>query len=134
MTVFVDTSALYALLDAGQDRHRAVSDAWEGLLAGTDTLVTTNYVLFETVTLVQNRLGMEAVRDLVQDILPILGILWIGEDAHAAALSALLATDRRRLSLVDCASFEVMRRMGIRIALVLDADFAGMGLEVLPSP
>ncbi len=36
-------------------------------------------------------------------------------------------------SLVDCASFELMRRHGITEALCLDADFAHQGFRLLPS-
>lgn len=38
----------------------------------------------------------------------------------------------RGLSLVDCTSFEVMRRTGTIRAFTLDADFARHGFEVLP--
>lgn len=133
MTVLVDTSALYALLDADQTMHGAVASTWEDLLDDDTLLLTTNYILLETVALVQHRLGMDAVRDLTRDLLPVLGNLWIGEEEHAAAVSALLAADRRRLGLVDCTSLEVMRRSGIRTAFALDEDFRRMGFEVLPS-
>ena len=40
MTVFVDTSALVALLDASEDRHQAAADAWKTLLHEDSALVT----------------------------------------------------------------------------------------------
>jgi predicted nucleic acid-binding protein len=48
-------------------------------------------------------------------------------DADDAGLSALLAAGRRHLSLVDCVSFVIMRRLGIRAYLGLDAHFAEQG-------
>jgi predicted nucleic acid-binding protein len=62
-TVFVDTSAFYALLDgsdpfcptATQSFRRAESERWQ--------LVTTNYVVHETWALVQHRLGWSALED-----------------------------------------------------------------------
>ncbi len=36
------------------------------------------------------------------------------------------------LSLVDCCSFESMRRRGIRTAFAYDAHFAQQGFELLP--
>jgi len=41
-------------------------------------------------------------------------------------------TNPRQLSLVDCASFEAMRRHFITNPLTLDSHFAKQGFEVLP--
>jgi len=51
---------------------------------------------------------------------------------HAAALDFVIATGRRKLSLVDCASFEVMRRRGLRTAFTLDRHFAEQGFATVP--
>lgn len=57
MTTFVDTSALYALLDADDAFHEPARKAWSALLPATDgQLITTNYILIETFALVQSRL------------------------------------------------------------------------------
>lgn len=132
MTVFVDSSALYALVDAGQEEHEAIAAEWRELLSGDAHLITSNYVVLETVALVQRRLGMPALRDLTRDLLPSMQICWVTEEVHRAAESALLVTDRRGLSLVDCVSFEVMRENRVHTALTLDSDFMRMSFEVLP--
>lgn len=134
MTVFVDTSALVAALDRTEGRHGEASAAWHDLVGSNELLLTTNYVLLEAYAVVQRRLGIEASRKLETEFRPYLEIDWIDPDLHDAATSALLAAGRRRLSLVDCTSFEVMRRRGLRRVLTLDADFASQGFEVLPQP
>ena len=53
---------------------------------------------------------MEAVGVLERDVVPALRIVWVTRDIHEASVGAHLAAGRRALSLVDCASFEVMRR------------------------
>jgi uncharacterized protein len=130
--VFVDTSAFFALLDADDAGHRRVKDAWAKLLQSDSFLVTSNYILLETLALIQTRLGMEAVRVFQEDIVPLLNIHWIDAPVHAAATSALLATGRKQLSLVDCSSFEIMRRGGIRKAFTLDRHFKEYGFEAIP--
>lgn len=110
MSVFVDTSALYAGLDKDDANHPAAKKVWSRLLGGADRLITSNYVIVETMALVQSRLGMAVVRELVADLVPLLEIEWIGPEDHLAGSAALLAAGRRGLSLVDCASFQVMRR------------------------
>ena len=134
MSVFVDTSALLALLDADQPRHADVSDAWERAVLEERHLFTSNYVLVESFALVQSRLGLEALRALADVLVPILRPLWIDEALHEAAEAALFAASRRRLSLVDCTSFELMRRHGLTEALALDDDFARQGFSLLPAP
>lgn len=48
---------------------------------------------------------------------------------HSAAVKRLLAANRRKLSLVDCASFECMRRFRLRRAFAFDEHFAKEGFE-----
>lgn len=133
MTTFVDTSALYALLDAAQETHSAASGAWHGLLDGAEPLLTTSYVLVETSALVQRRLGMPAVRALHEELLPVIDVHWMDAADHAAAVEVFLAAGRRGLSLVDCASFRVMRRLRIRRAFAFDEDFPDQGFEIVPA-
>ena len=131
MTLLADTSALYALLEPNDRNHpRAVAYfatdlAWEPLL-------THNYVLLEATALVQGRLGSAAVRAFLEEIVPRLEVVWVDEDLHHAAVAALLAAVRRRVSLVDWMSFEVMRRRGIEAAFAFDRDFAAQGFRTLP--
>ena len=131
--IFVDTSALYAVIDRDDENHPVAKSTWRSLLHEDDILIVTNYVVVETMALVQHRLGMEAVRALCGDILPALDMHWIGEDDHRHAQNALLAVDRRKVSLVDCSSFHVMRSRTIRTAFAFDPHFREQGFEVLPA-
>lgn len=124
MTVFVDTSAIYALLDLDDSNHRKAKEAWRKLLQSGAGLTTSNYVLVETVTLVQSRLGLAAVRALREDFLPVVSVAWVSESTHRAAMDAVLTAGRRSLSLVDCTSFEIMRQLGIRNAFAFDRHFS----------
>lgn len=130
--IFVDTSAIYAYFDADEDDHRRVLAAWEAILDAGTPLLTTNYVLTETVAVLQRRLGMPWVRKLQDLMLPEFQCVWIDRSLHDRAMYALLSQDRRQLSLVDCTCFEVMRDKGIRQVLSLDTHFADAGFEVLP--
>lgn len=129
--VFVDTSGFYAVLDRDDANHVPAKAAWERLLQES-RLVTNNYVLLETAALVQHRLGMAALRAFSADVLPLLDIEWISEQRHHAALEAVLAAGRRKLTLVDCVSFETMREYGVRQAFCFGRHFAEQGFETLP--
>lgn len=45
---------------------------------------------------------------------------------------ALLAASRRKLSLVDCVSFEIMRTLGIKTVFAFDLHFAEQGFKSIP--
>ena len=129
MIAFVDTSAFYAVLDRDDENHAAAGAAWKKLLESGAILVTSNYVLVETCALVQHRLGLDAVRSFHQQIAPLLTIEWISPAQHDSAMAAVLAADRKKLSLVDCVSFAVMRHAGIRSAFAFDSHFIEQGFE-----
>lgn len=131
MKIFVDTSALLAVLDADDANHSPAKAAWETILKAEDTLVSHNYILVETSALALRRLGTEAVRALERNVVPILKIVWVDHHIHKAAASALLVADRRSLSLVDCVSFEVMNRAGIQKAFAFDRHFQEFGYEAI---
>jgi len=130
--IFVDTSAFYALLDGDDAESSRALKFWEGKPSGERGFVTTNYVVLESMALLQSRLGMPAVRVYRDAILPLIRTEWIDEVVHAQAVSAFIAADRRGLSLVDLSSFETMRRLGIRSAFTFDRHFRQYGFETLP--
>ena len=94
-----------------------------------DTLFTHNYVLLEATALLQHRLGVAAVRAFSEDVVPLLAVDWVAETQHRAGLEAMLAAGRKKLSLVDCVSFQSMRANGVRTAFCFDAYFAEQGFS-----
>lgn len=131
MTIFIDTSAFYAILDAQDANHARAGDVMRDLAARDADLLCTNYVLLESTALVQRRLGIAAVRTLHEDIVPLLRIEWLSTEEHQAAVQAVLTANRRELSLVDCTSFDAMRRLGIRQVFAFDEHFSEQGFECL---
>jgi len=132
MTVFVDTSALYAVLDRSDRNNSRAGGVWVRLVRESANILTTNYVVVETSALLQHRLGVPALRAFYEDMYPQLTLSWISEGQHTASVEAVLAAGRKRLSLVDCSSFQTMRQCGVRVAFAFDDHFREQGFEVLP--
>jgi uncharacterized protein len=133
VSVFVDTSAFYAVLDASDACHKAARRTWTELLDAGESLVTTNYVLVETTALLQHRIGMVAVETFVADVEPVVQATWVDAAAHRVALHGLLVAGRRRVSLVDSVSFHVMREQAIRTVFCFDPHFAEQGFMLVPA-
>lgn len=133
MTVLVDTSAFLAVLDQGDANHPAAKAHWIDMLNRGDELVTHNYVLVETSAVVLRRMGLAAVRVFQRDVVPVLRMVWVSREIHEAAAGAHLVAGRRTLSLVDCVSFEVMRRTGVLTAFAFDRHFREYGYETVPT-
>ncbi|MCY3898843.1 MAG: PIN domain-containing protein [Caldilineaceae bacterium] len=123
----IDTSALLALLDRDDRYHDDATLVWRRLVLQNEPVICTNYVVVEAIALVQRRLGLAAVRRLLQDLIPWLSIEWVQPEIHEVAISALLAANRRGLSIVDCVSFEVARRKRVSAIFAYDRDFVEHG-------
>jgi uncharacterized protein len=132
MSLFVDTSAFYALLDGDDANHGKSASAWREMMASDQSVVTTNYVLVETFALIQSRLGLEAVREFQEDIVPVLDVEFVTLETHRLGIAASLAASRRSLSLVDCVSFEVMRELGMKSVFTFDGHFREYGFTAIP--
>lgn len=132
--VFVDTSAFVAVLDASDRHHTQAASIWKELIRTGTTLVASNYVLVETCAVIQCRLGMAALRLFCTNVCPGLEVFWVEPDLHTAGVDAVLAAGRRRLSLVDCVSFAVMRRRNLNTVFTFDPHFAEQGFEILGNP
>lgn len=132
MSVFIDTSAFFAVLDSDDENHNSADEIWAQLLESDEPLHTSNYVLVETYALLQHGLGLDSVAAFTADILPILHVSWVTESMHRIAVHSLLAANRRALSLVDCVSFGTIRDINIDRVFCFDPHFGEQGFSTLP--
>lgn len=132
MVVYVDTSAMLAILHAEDTNHAKATETWLNLAQGEINLVCNNYVIVEAFSLLQRRYGLEKARALQERIVPLLEIDWLDEELHADAINSVLTANRRPLSLVDCSSFATMRRLRIESVFTFDEHFKEQGFKVMP--
>lgn len=126
---FVDTSAIYALVDNRDADHVRAVEIFTRLLASHEPLLTHSYVIVETVALVQRRLGVGTAL-IAAARTHQFEIEWIDQTKHNAAMQRLERTARRHVSLVDCVSFVVMQQRGIDTAFAFDPDFEAEGFRL----
>jgi len=129
--IFLDTSAIYALADRSDPNHSRAIDRFEVLLdAADETFLTHNYVLLESLALMQHRLGVSAALKLAKSSSRF-EIVWVDRKLHDEACRRLSRSPRRRVSLVDHVSFLVMKSRGIETAFAFDPDFEEEGFRLL---
>ena len=128
--VFVDTSAILGALVVTDAFHDQALKIFSALQTDEAALITSSYVLHETVSLLQARGGIPLVRAAVERAFPLLDTVWIDRATHERAMASLLAADRRRISLTDWTSFEIMRDHGIEEAFTCDRDFEAQGFRL----
>jgi hypothetical protein len=132
--LFVDTAGWMACADAADPAHARARAARDAALERGLRLVTTDYVVDETLTLVRMRLGIEAAE-----------AWWAQVDGSPRVrhetIDALRAEKARALffrhrdkdySFTDCTSFVAMRELKLKEALTTDSRFRQMGFVVLP--
>lgn len=107
--IYVDGPVFLAILDRDDPGHARAATAWVAALDGGKALATSNYVVVEACGLIQGRLGPEALRAFVEDMLPAVEVRTVTPEQHSTALVALVAARRPELTLVDCTSSLVKR-------------------------
>ena len=130
---FVDTSALYALIDRKDSHHSKMSGVVRRLLHSSRRLVTTDYVVCEAVNLANARAGHHVggrLLDLV-DRSSALRIEWIGSLRFEATKIFYRRHSDHRYSFTDCTSFVVMRDLKILDVLTTDRHFREAGFQIL---
>ena len=131
--VFVDTSAWYALADTSDAHHEAATQYINTL---TTPLVTSTYILDETMTLLRIHLGHGVAcrfgEKLRQEQIALL--LRITEPDEQRAWDIFVRYDDKVFSFTDCTSFALMERLHIETAFAFDEDFRQYGRFVVLPP
>ncbi len=127
--IFLDTSAIYALADAGDRNHRDAIVRFQTILDLHEELLTHNYVVLESVALLQSRLGVEAAVTFAVESNSF-SLEWVDKELHDSGVKELRRSKKRRLSLVDHISFLVMTHRNVTTAFAFDPDFAAAGFQL----
>ncbi|HBK60437.1 MAG TPA: hypothetical protein DDZ84_06535 [Firmicutes bacterium] len=132
--VFVDTSAWIALLALKDAHHIHAEGAFAGLLAGNALVVTSNYIVDETVTWLRMRAGYEVAvsfREIIYQSQECsrLHLAWITEPIERKAWELFTRHPGLKLSLTDCTTAVLAAQLKLHI-WSYDSDFAAIGCSV----
>lgn len=132
--VFVDTAGWMACADGADPGHVRAAVARDGVLQAGQVLVTTDFVVDETLTLIRFRLGLSAADAWWRQIDGSQRLRWERIDGERFERARALFFQHRDkdFSFTDCTSFAVMRELRLTHVITTDRHFRQMGFQMLP--
>jgi predicted nucleic acid-binding protein len=124
--IFVDTSFFIGLFNRRDRDHERVREVFQSVSKKSlGELVTTDHVVFETITFFRSKLSHEAAVFVGERLYSetVARIHETNLDDEKAAFDFLKRHPDKKYSAVDCLSFVTMERLGINEALAVDDDF-----------
>jgi predicted nucleic acid-binding protein len=132
--LFVDTAGWMACADAADPKHSGSTSARDKWLELGGHLITTDYVIDETLTLLRFRLGLDAAEEWWHTVAASARLRHERVDAERTerARAIFFRYRDKDFSFTDCTSFAVMRELRLRSALTTDRHFRQAGFELFP--
>lgn len=123
-----------ALADKNDKLHIESLGTRDEWLSQGGVLVTTDYVIDETLTLIRLRLGIDIAEKWWEQITgsPRVKVEWIHAERAEKALGWFFKWRDKAFSFTDCTSFTVMKEIRLKKALTGDKHFTIAGFEILP--
>ena len=125
--IFLDTGFLFALASTKDPDHERVREVFEEFDPKRlpDLWLTTNHVVFESITLARSSLHHRAAVEMGERLYDesLARVHWATPQDEYEAFEYLKSYRDKEYSAVDCLSFVIMERFGIREALAVDRDF-----------
>lgn len=131
----MDTAGWMACADGADPAHTRAAAARDTALEAGRTLVTTDFVADETLTLIRIRLGLAAAQAWWQQVDVSPRVRWerVDSDRFERARGLFFQHRDKQFSFTDCTSFVVMRELRVTHALTTDKHFRQAGFQLLPA-
>ena len=125
-TIFVDTSAWYAIFDTDDSNHLSAVSQKDKIAF---PLVTTNFVIDETITLITKNLGAHTAYKIGNELLTehFAKIVRISLEDEKEALEIIRKYSDKKFGFTDCTSFVIMEKSNIKTAFSFDIHFKQYG-------
>lgn len=133
--LFVDTAGWMACADGADPAHEASCAGRDQWLDREGHLLTSDYVVDETLTLLRIRLGIEVAEKWWHMIAASSRLRREAIHAERAEIARGIFFRYRDkdFSFTDCTSFALMRELRLRQALTTDRHFKQAGFQLIPN-
>ncbi len=132
--LFVDTAGWMAMADRNDAHYMDSTQVRDNWLEAGGILVTSDYVIDESLTLIRMRLGIDAAEKWWENVSdsPRLKMEWINSERAEKARQWFFRWRDKSFSFTDCTSFVVMKELRLKEALTGDKHFLAAGFKIYP--
>jgi len=133
--IFVDSSAFYLLVNKNEKMHYLAKEAFNKFIYdNNELLLTSDYIIDETLTLISSRWGKHYAVTFWESISKssILRLVKLTEKQFYKTVDLFIKYKDHKFSFTDCSSFVIMDDLKINKAFSFDKHFREFGIEVLP--
>lgn len=129
---FIDTWGFKAYIDSKEPKHKSVKKYIEKIWNSKEPLVTTDYIIDETITLLSYKLDYHKLKKFIEKLNSsiendFIKIIWITKDVfHEAINLKLKYKDKLDISFTDMTSMIVMKNNKILDIITEDDHFKKM--------
>jgi len=130
--IFIDTSANFALVNKKDIDYQSAVKFLKEVAEKQCTLISTNFIIDETYTLIMRKIGREVAIKYIQDLRNSAVIIRVLQADEEKAWDIILKHKDKNYTYTDATSFALMERLGIKKAFAFDKHFEQYGLQMLP--
>ena len=130
-TLFMDSSAFFAWADQASPQGAAIKAL---LLKHKPHLITTNFIIAETLSLITKRIGKHAGLRFGESVATsqLIRVIHIDAKTQQEGWQLYKQYQDKDFDLIDAISFVICKRLNIQEVLTLDHHFAQMTFKTLP--
>ena len=124
--IFIDANVFIALLNRQDGLHERASVLWGELENRGYSLITSNFVISEVITVLSMRAGKQVAllfADMVYHKTTILRVLRVNEETELSAISYLKLFKSKNISFCDCVTMAILKIYNIKNIATFDGDF-----------
>jgi predicted nucleic acid-binding protein len=132
--IFIDTSAFHAMYIKNDKNHALALKVKNEILKNNyGALITTNYILAETFTLLRYSSGIINSIKIGEQIRnsKVLHVVWIDDSIEEKAWKIFSTYKDKTFSFIDCTSFVIMQDMNIQTVFAYNSHFNQMQFTVI---
>ena len=130
--IFVDTNAWVALVDDKDKFHPHASSWFHN--NSEQSFITSNLVILETLGWLRYNRGKKLAVESGKRLLlsPDIKVERVSQTDETGAWKLFQKLGGRGVSMVDCTSFVVMKRLKVKEVFTFDQDFQKLGFKIYP--
>jgi predicted nucleic acid-binding protein len=129
--ILLDTVGLLALVNRNDQWHAAAQAAYASHQLSQSDFIATSYITAEACSAASRTPLRARVASIVREMSDDNRLIYPTKDEYLSALDEYEQSQPYGASLVDCISFQVMRRLGLTDVFSNDQHFATAGFTLL---